>query len=83
MRRRQDHEQLAYASSTRRVMYTANRDDFLLLHAQAIAAGRQHAGRILLQRERYSIGEEIWRIVRMQAALSQADFVDRLEWLSA
>jgi hypothetical protein len=39
-----DEEQLAFATSQSRAIYTANRRDFAQIHRQWLAAGRSHAG---------------------------------------
>lgn len=45
-----DEQQLEYASSVERVIFSANRKDFFHLHTQWMQAGRSHAGIVLLAR---------------------------------
>ena len=53
---RSDDEQLAYASSVGRTLYTFNVSDFMTLHSAYMGAGRTHAGIIFGQQQRYSEG---------------------------
>ncbi len=77
-----DGRQLGYAAENGFVVYTHNIPDFCRLHAEWLAAGREHAGIILAQQQRYSIGEQLRRILRIRAALSAEDMRNRAEFLS-
>lgn len=56
MRGRTDEQQLAFATSQGRVLYTKNTADFCRLDAQWRVAGRHHAGIIVLTDQRTPIG---------------------------
>ena len=78
-----DEEQFAYAAEQGRVMCTFNRGDFYGLHTEYLATGRSHAGLVLAQQQRYSVGEYLRRLLRVMAALSAEEMRDRVEFLSA
>lgn len=82
MRGESDSGHLAHASKHARVVFTANRGDFMRLHRDWLAEGRHHTGIIVMTQQRYSPGEQVRRLDAMQRELSSADFIDRLEFLS-
>jgi hypothetical protein len=82
MGQRLDEENLEFAASQRRVLYTCNISDFYELHAAWLNDGKSHAGLILGQ-QRYSIGEQVRRLLKLIAARSAEDMIDRVEFLSA
>lgn len=45
-----DEQQLEYADSVGRVIFSSNRKDFLRLHTEWMRAGRRHGGIVLLAR---------------------------------
>lgn len=67
-----DEEQLLYATEQGRVVYTFNIKDFADIHTTFLMAGISHAGMILVQRDRYSIGEQMRRILRIISEKSAA-----------
>ena len=78
-----DPEHLAFAASQGRVLCTFNIRDFSALHAQYLIEGRRHAGILLVHQQRYVIGEHVRRLLRFATALSEADMVNRAEYLSS
>ena len=54
-----DEEQLIWATEQGRVIYSYNQQDFCRLHSEFLAAERNHAGIILLQQQRYSVGQQL------------------------
>lgn len=80
---RLDEENLEFASSQGRVLYSYNVADFYRLHTAWLTGGRSHAGLILGQQQQYSIGEQLRRLLKLIAARSAEDMVDRAEFLSA
>ena len=80
---RPDDEQLAYASSVGRTLYTFNVGDFMTLHSAYMAAGRTHAGIIFGQQQRYSIGEQMRRLRRLIALRSAEAMQNSFEFLSS
>src|SRR6185295_17552984 len=60
-----DEEQLEYATKHGRSLYSFNVSDFMALHKSYIAGSKQHTGIILGQQQRYSVGEQMRRLVRL------------------
>lgn len=81
-RRESDDSQLAFTTSLGRVCYTANGGDFSQLHARYAAQGRSHSGIIILGEQRLGVGEQVRRILRLAAELTENDMKNRLEWLN-
>jgi hypothetical protein len=80
---RPDEEQLDWATAQGRVLYSFNVADFYQLHTDFLTQGKSHAGIILVQQQRYSVGEQMRRLLRLIATLSAEDMVNRVEFLSA
>ncbi len=78
-----DDEQLEWATRHGRVIYTYNVKDFHQLHYRFLAAGRSHAGMILSPQRRYSVGEQMRRLVRLTASLIAEAMGDRAEFLGS
>lgn len=77
-----DDEQLAFATENGCVLYTFNVPDFHRLHRQWVAAGREHAGMILAPQQRFSVGEQLRRILRLRASVTAASMLNQVEFLS-
>ena len=60
-----DDDQLRFAASAGRTLYSLNVGDFARLHQQFRARREEHAGIILIPRQRYSIGEKIRRLQKL------------------
>lgn len=60
-----DDEQLRFAAESGRVLYTLNVNDFARLHRDYQNRGEEHAGIILIPRQRYSIGEKARRLTEL------------------
>jgi len=78
-----DEEQLEHAMRSGRTLYSFNVCDFMALHTLYVAAGKQHAGVILGQQQRYSVGEQMRRLVRLIQMRSAENMRNRVEFLSA
>ena len=76
-----DEEQLAFATERECVLYTFNVSDFYRLHTQWISAGREHAGVILAPQQRFSIGEQLRRILGLRASKTVATMRNQVEFL--
>ncbi len=76
-----DEEQLAYATSQGRVLYTGNRGDFARLHKRWMESGRSHAGIIVRGRHRTSVGDQLRGLTRIAGAFEQQPTTDRFEYL--
>lgn len=79
---RTDEEQLQFASQRGCVLYTFNASDFYALHTRWLAAARRHAGLILAPQQRFSVGEQLRRILRLRAVKSAEAMCDSVEFLS-
>ncbi len=83
MRGRKDNEQLQWATSHGRVLYSFNRCDFCRLHSEMMHAGQTHSGIVLALQHHYPIGEQMRRLLRLTNRLTAEDMVNRVEFLSA
>jgi hypothetical protein len=82
MRGHGDPEQLAFALSQGRVLFSYNIADFERIHAAYMRSGGHHAGIILAHQNDLGIGETIRRLTRIVRTLTDADMVDRVVYLS-
>ena len=80
---RPDREHLEYATSLNRVLYSFNRRDFYRLHTEFLQQGKVHAGIILARQQHYSVGEQMRRLLKLNAARSPQDMENAIEFLSA
>jgi hypothetical protein len=78
-----DDEHLKYATEQGRVLYSFNIKDFYSLHAQFLSQGQSHAGIVLAQQKRYSVGEQMRRLLKLAAERSAEEMADQVEFLSA
>ena len=79
---RSDEEHLRYANADGRVLYSFNIRDFSSLHEKWIANGHAHGGIILARQQRYSVGEQLRRLLQLLNRRSAAKMQSRLEYLS-
>ncbi len=80
---RADAEHLDYATAHGRVLYTLNVADFSRLHMDYLAQGRVHAGIVLAHQQRYSVGEQMRRLLKLVATRSAEEMTNHAEFLSA
>ena len=80
---RDDEEHLAYAAEQGRVLCSFNTRDFYRIHSEWLAQDKSHAGIILAQQQRYSVGEQMRRILRIIASKSAEDMTNGVEFLNA
>jgi len=78
---RSDDEQLAFATEQGCALYTFNVSDFYRLHGAWVRAGREHAGMILAPQQRFSVGEQMRRLLHLRAAETVATMRNRVEFL--
>jgi hypothetical protein len=76
---RPDEDHLRFATHEGRVLYSFNVADYCRLHGQ----GQPHAGMVLAQQQRYSVGEQLRRLLRLMGSRSAEDMKAHLEFLSA
>lgn len=80
---RQDEEHLVYATVQGRVLYSFNVGDLYRIHTDFLGLGRSHAGIILARQQRYSVGEQMRRLLKLIAIKSAEDMRNQVEFLSA
>lgn len=78
-----DREQLEYSTAEGRVLFTYNMGDFLSLHAELVSEGRPHGGLIVAPQQRYSVGEQMRRVLRISRKRTSEEMISRVEFLSA
>lgn len=79
---REDIKQLDVATLQGRVLYTYNIADFYRLHTQYMNQNKSHAGIIFVPQQRYSVGEQIRRLLNLIAIKSAEDMINQIEFLS-
>lgn len=67
---RTDEEHLAAATLHGFALYSFNVRDFHEIHTEWMMAARDHAGIILAQQRRYSVGDQIGRLMRLMGAFT-------------
>ena len=80
---RDDEVHLLFATSQGRVLYSFNVGDFYRLHTLLLIEGRSHAGIILAQNNRYSVGDQVRRVLKLIAGRSAEEMIDQVEFLSS
>jgi hypothetical protein len=83
MIRRADSEHLELATSQRRVLYSFNVGDYQRLHSEYLSQGKHHSGIIVAQQQRYGLGEQMRRLLRIIARLSVEEMEGNFMFLSA
>jgi hypothetical protein len=78
-----DEVHLDFASGVGRALYTFNQADFPRIHGEWFAAGRTHAGIVVGAQQRYSVGEQIRRLIRIVTSLTAEQMVNRIEFLGS
>ena len=53
------------------------------LYSNLMRAGQSHAGIILAAQQRYSVGEQMRRLLRLISSLTAEEMRNRIEFLSA
>lgn len=78
-----DAELLEFAAEQNRVLYTCNISDFYRIHSQFMRENKEHAGIILVPQQRYSVGEQIRRILALISVRSSEAMKNQIEFLSS
>ena len=78
-----DEDVLRHATAQGRVLYTFNVGDFYDLHTRYLCEGREHAGLVIAPQQRYAIGEQLRRLLRLSAARTPDGMKNAVEFLSA
>jgi hypothetical protein len=79
---RSDEEQVEFARSQGRVLFTFNASDFCRIHAELLRRGRSHAGIIVAPQQRDSVGERVRCLLKLVAAKTAEQMRDQIEFLS-
>jgi Domain of unknown function (DUF5615) len=77
-----DLDQLEFANSQNRTIYTFNTRDFLPLHYEFLQTNQTHSGIILGEQGRFGTGEQLRRLLRIINATSAEEMKNELEFLS-
>ncbi len=77
-----DEQQLIWAKEQNRVIYTFNVGDFCRLHKKFIPQGKNHAGIVLGQQQRYSIGQQLQGLLNITAQISSEQIQNKIIFLS-
>jgi len=79
---RDDKDHLEYATRQGRALYSFNVGDFYRLHTEFLSEGKSHSGIILAPQQRYSVGEQMLRLLRLIAAKPAEEMQNQVEFLS-
>ena len=77
-----DEGHLKYATANGLTLYSYNRGDFMALNTQLLEQGLSHAGIILCMNNRWSIGEQLRRLLLLVEAMSAEEIQDQVVFLS-
>ena len=80
---RDDSEHLDFAKEYGRVLCSFNIGDFYRLHTEYLSQGKSHTGIILSRQQRYSVGEQMRRLLKLIEAKSAEEMKNQVEFLSA
>lgn len=72
---------LARAATESRAIYTMNAGDFHRLHTHWLQQGRDHAGIIIVPRQRYSVGEQLRRLFALINSRSAENMRNQIAFL--
>lgn len=77
-----DEDQLRFAASQDRILYTCNVSHFADLHRVWLRDGLHHAGIIVLPDQRTAVGVQVRAFLHLATTLDADTMRDRLEFLS-
>ncbi len=77
-----DEEQLEFARSQGRVLFSFNVSHFPRIHAEYLSQGKPHAGIVLGPQQRYGVGEQVRRLLNLIARRTAEEMQSQLEFLS-
>lgn len=70
---RADEEHLGYVITQSRVLCSFNVEYFYRLHTTYVTESKSHAGMILARQQRYSVGKQMRRLLKLLATKSADD----------
>ena len=65
------------------MIYSFNIGDFCRLHRDYLVKEKTHTGIILAPQQQYSIGQQLTGLLKLVAALSAEEMIDRLVFLNS
>ena len=80
---RPDATHLAHATLNSRVLYSFNVGDYCRIHRKWLANKKSHAGIIVASQQRFSVGEQMRRLLRISNTRSAEEMQNRIEFLGA
>lgn len=80
---RSDEAHLRWAAQEGHALYSFNIADYSREHGLWLARGQAHTGIILAPQQRYSMGEQLQRLLHLLSTRTAEEMRDRLEYLSA
>lgn len=75
-----DEQQLVFANSVGRTLFSRNTRDFVQLHGEHLNSGREHSG--IVVSDQLQVGVLIRRLLKLADTLTAEDMRNRLEFLS-
>jgi len=79
---RSDQEQLDFTTVRGYVLYSFNIGDFYHLHTIYLTENKPHAGIILASQQRYTVGQQMRKLLKLTMTLSAQEMQNRLEFLN-
>lgn len=79
--RASDEDQLAFATSEGRVIFTANQGDFARLHRRWMNEGKSHAGIVIRPWQQMPAPAQVRALLELRAQVGQGDLKDALLYL--
>ena len=76
-----DSSQLEWAAANGRAIYTFNVSDFCKLHSVYLEQGTEHAGIIVVPRQRYTVKQQIRLLLNLLKTESAEDMRNRVWFL--
>ena len=81
LRGNDDKAQLEWAALNKRTLYTFNVGDFCRLHGEYLDHGKEHAGIIVVPRQRYDVKQQIRMLLNLLRTKSAEDMHNTLYFL--
>ena len=78
---RLNRSQLEWAAANGRAIYTFNVSDFCKLHGEYVEQGTEHAGLIVVPRQRYTVKQQIRLLLNLLKTKSAEDMRNRVWFL--
>ena len=76
-----DEDQLQYAATDRRALFTYNTADYLQLHLDWLQRGKEHYG--IIVSDQIAIGETVRRLLNLLNRVTADEMRNEIRWLQA